>query len=157
MYQVEARQKCGVIDRCGFEDECPDRTSIEAIIVVSWSCSVIPQWMAKGNRSNKQDPMQRPRMIQWAYSAPIEGRTNSVSAARKCLLYLVSTCNVEQGASNYLRTWETPKRIMKETGLLERTTQRALRRLIDAGLIKRIYSGPYSCFGIQYPGTEAKR
>ena len=91
----------------------------------------------------------RHSVILWAYRSPISGNSQSVDAARRCLLYLASVCNLYEHA--YLLAWRGHKEIAEATGLLERTTQRAIKRLVDAGLVKRVHRGRYACFSILYP------
>ena len=91
----------------------------------------------------------RARMIQWAFQVELNGNAQSVHAARRCLLYLVSVCNL--GEHCYLCAWRQMHEIADYAGLHKRTAQRALKRLIDAGLVKRVLGGRYTCFSIQYP------
>jgi len=91
----------------------------------------------------------RARIIQWAFQVELKGNTQSVHAARRCLLYLVSVCYL--GNHHYLRAWRNTREIADYAGLKERTAQRALKRLIDAGLVRRVFGGQHSCFSIKYP------
>ncbi|MYI69401.1 MAG: hypothetical protein F4103_11905 [Boseongicola sp. SB0673_bin_14] len=94
--------------------------------------------------------VDRARMIQWAYGVELTGNRPGVDASRRCLLYLVSVCNL--GSIENMRAWRQTREIADYAGLQERTAQRALKRLIDAGYVVRMACGQYTCFSIQYPG-----
>jgi len=57
----------------------------------------------------------------------------------------------------FLLAYKTTREIADYAQLTERTAQRALKRLIDAGLIRRVMGGSYGCYGVQYQTPEYKR
>ena len=79
--------------------------------------------------------MIRAALIQWAYRAPIQGRSDAVGNARAVLLFFASVPKIED--KKRYTSWYSVEQISTAVDLGERATYRAIQRLIKAGYIDR--------------------